>query len=109
MRKEEEDNNIIKLYEEIGRAEGIIEGRAEGIIEGKAEGIIEGKRIGKNEYSLLTLINLFKKKKESFLELIDIFDYEDSTFKNEDIEKNIPDETERKEFKSLLQRKRKID
>ena len=109
MRKEEEDNNIIKLHEEIGRAKGIIEGKAEGkaegIIEGKAKGIIEGK----NEHSLLALINLFKKKKESFLEFIDIFDYEDSTFKNEDIEKNIPDETERKEFKSLLQRKRKID
>ena len=63
---------------------------------------------GKNEHALLGLINLFKTKKDFFDDFINIFDYGNSTFKNEDIEKSIPDEEEREEFKSFLQKKRKI-
>ena len=41
---------------------------------------------GKNEHALLGLINLFKTKKDFFDDFINIFDYGNSTFKNEDIE-----------------------
>ena len=84
MRIEEENNNILKNHEEIGKAEG------------------------RNEHALLGLINLFKTRREQFDDLIDVVDYQNSTFRNKDIEKNIPNEEEREEFKSFLQKKRKI-
>ena len=84
MRIEEENNNILKNHEEIGKAEG------------------------RNEHAVLGLINLFKTRREQFDDLIDVVDYQNSTFRNKDIEKNIPNEEEREEFKSFLQKKRKI-
>jgi len=49
------------------------------------------------------------KKKESFDEMIDIIDYEQSIFNTEDIEKKIPDENKRNKFLELLGKKRKIE
>ena len=88
-RIEEENNNILEIYKE----------------KGKKEGIIEGKR----EYALLALINVFKTKKESFDEMIDAVDYENTVFIKKDIEKYISDNQERNEFINFLQKKRKIE
>ena len=88
-RIEEENNNILEIYQEKGVKEGIIK--------------------GKREYALLALINVFKTKKESFDEMIDAVDYENTVFIKKDIEKYISDNQERKEFINFLQKKRKIE
>ena len=88
-RIEEENNNILETYQEKGVKEGIIK--------------------GKREYALLALINVFKTKKESFDEMIDAVDYENTVFIKKDIEKYISDNQERNEFINFLQKKRKIE
>ena len=93
LRKEEEDNNILKVHEEIG--------------EKKGEEI--GEKKGKMMQILGSLLNCFEKKKDSFDEMINIIDCEQSEFKNKDIEEMIPEETKREEFLQLLRKKRKIE
>ena len=85
LRKEEEDRNILNIYEE------------------------NGEKKGKMEQILGSLLNVFEQKKESFDEMIDIIDYEQSIFNTEDIEKKIPDENKRNKFLELLGKKRKIE
>lgn len=80
MRTEEEDNNICKLYMEEG----------------------DKKRL------ILTLFNLFKDKTINFDKLIDIVDFEKTTFNTEDIEGLIEEKTEKDKFIELLGKKRKI-
>ncbi len=80
-RIEEEDNNILTLYKEEG----------------------------KNERLLLSLINLFRNKKINFDEMIDIIDFENTTFKTKDIEEFIGDKTEKDDFIQMLGKKRKIE
>ena len=84
LRKEEEDNNIIKFYEE------------------------KGKKKGKIMHILGSLLNLFEHKKESFDEMINIIDYEQNEFQTKDIEEIIPEKIKRDEFLKLLGKKRKI-
>ena len=55
-----------------------------------------------------SLLNVFEHKKESFDEMIDVIDYEQNEFETEDIEGMISDKIKRKEFSSLLGKKRKI-
>ena len=97
LRKEEEDNNILKVYEEIGEKKGEEIGEEIGIKKGKMMQILG------------SLLNCFEKKKESFDEMINIIDCEQSEFKNKDIEEMIPEETKREEFLQLLRKKRKIE
>ena len=85
LRKEEEDRNILNIYEE------------------------NGEKKGKMEQILGSLLNVFEQKKESFDEMIDIIDYGQSIFNTEDIEKKIPDENKRNKFLELLGKKRKIE
>ena len=85
LRKEEEDRNILNIYEE------------------------NGEKKGKMEQILGSLLNVFEQKKESFDEMIDVIDYEQSIFNTEDIEKKIPDENKRNKFLELLGKKRKIE
>ena len=61
------------------------------------------------EQILGSLLNVFEQKKESFDEMIDVIDYEQSIFNTEDIEKKIPDENKRNKFLELLGKKRKIE
>ena len=89
LRKEEEDRNILNIYEKNGEK--------------------KGEKKGKMEQVLGSLLNVFEQKKESFDEMIDIIDYEQSKFNTEDIEKKIPDENKRNEFLELLGKKRKIE
>lgn len=89
LRKEEEDNNILKVQEKKGEEIGI--------------------KKGKMMQILGSLLNCFEKKKESFDEMINIIDCEQSEFKNKDIEEMIPEETKREEFLQLLRKKRKIE
>ena len=84
LRKEEEDRNILKIYEE------------------------EGEKIGKMKQILGSLLNIFEHKKESFDEMIDFIDYEKNDFETKDIEGIISDENKRNEFVKLLGKKRKI-
>ena len=93
LRKEEDDNNILKVHEEIGEKKG------------EEIGIKKGKMM----QILGSLLNCFEKKKESFDEMINIIDCEQSEFKNKDIEEMIPEETKREEFLQLLRKKRKIE
>ena len=93
LRKEEEDNNILKIYEE----------------KGEIKGEIKGKKKGKMAQILGSLLNIFEGKKESFDEMVDIIDFEKSDFNSQDIEEMIPDKEKREEFKNLLRKKRKID
>lgn len=58
---------------------------------------------------LRQLLKLFETKKESFDDMIDIIDFENSSFKIKDIEEIIPEEIKRNEFISLLGKKRKIE
>lgn len=88
LRKEEEDRNILKIYEE--------------------EGEEKGKKIGKMKQILGSLLNIFEHKKESFDEMIDFIDYEKNDFESKDIEVMISDENKRNEFLKLLGKKRKI-
>ena len=85
LRKEEEDDNILKVYEE------------------------KGEKKGKMMHTLGSLLNLFEDKKESFVEMINIIDYEQSEFKTKDIEEMIPEKKKRDEFLELLRKKRKIE
>ena len=80
LRKEEEDNNILKIYEEKGKINHI----------------------------LGSLLNIFENKKEYFDEMINIIDYEKRDFKTEDIEKMIPEKTKRDDFINLLGKKGKL-
>ena len=91
LRKEEEDRNILKIYEE----------------EDEKKGEEKGKK-GKMMQILGSLLNAFELKRESFDEMIDVIDYEQKEFETEDIEGMISDEIKRKEFSSLLGKKRKI-
>ena len=93
MRTEEEDNNLAITYKE----------------EGKKEGKIEGKIEGKKEQILLTLIKLFKEENNMFDSMIDIIDFEKTTFKREDIEALIKDNSEKQNFIEILGKKRKIE
>ena len=88
LRKEEEDRNILKIYEE--------------------EGEEKGKKKGKMKQILGSLLNIFEHKKESFDEMIDFIDYEKNDFESKDIEVMISDENKRNEFLKLLGKKRKI-
>jgi len=81
MRAEEEDNNLAITYKEEGKKEQI----------------------------LLSLIKIYKEEKEKFDTLIDKIDFEKTTFKNEDIEALIKDDSEKKNFIEMLQKKRKIE
>ena len=85
MRAEEEDNNILKIYKE------------------------EGKKEGKKEHLLLSLINLFRNKKINFDEMIDLIDFENTTFKAKDIDALIGDKSEKENFTTMLRKKRKIE
>ena len=85
MRAEEEDNNILKIYKE------------------------EGKKEGKKEQLLLSLINLFRNKKINFDEMIDLIDFENTTFKAKDIDALIGDKSEKENFTTMLRKKRKIE
>ena len=67
------------------------------------------KEEGKNKRLLLTLINLFRNKKINFDEMIDIIDFENTTFKTKDIEEFIGDKTEKDDFIKMLGKKRKIE
>ena len=89
MRTEEEDNNLVKTYKE----------------EGKIEGKIEGKK----EQLLLSLIKLFKEKNNMFDSMIDIIDFEKTTFKRGDIDALITDNSEKQNFIEMLGKKRKIE
>ena len=84
LRKEEEDRNILEIYEK------------------------DGEKKGKMMQIIGSLLNAFERKRESFDEMIDIIDYEKNEFKTEDIEGMIPDSTKRNEFLVLLGKKRKI-
>jgi hypothetical protein len=81
MRNEEEDNNILKVYEKEGQKKQV----------------------------LLSLIKLFREKSNLFDEMIDIIDFEKTVFNTEDINALIADESEKKNFIKLLGNKRKID
>ena len=81
MRTEEEDNNLAITYKEEGKKEQI----------------------------LLSLIKIYKEKKEMFDILIDIIDFEKTTFKSEDIEALIKDNSEKQNFSEMLGKKRKIE
>ena len=81
MRAEEEDNNILKIYKEEG----------------------------KKEHLLLSLINLFRNKKINFDEMIDLIDFENTTFKAKDIDALIGDKSEKENFTTMLRKKRKIE
>lgn len=81
LRKEEEDSNILKAQEEKGKMMQI----------------------------LGSLLNIFESKRESFDEMINIIDYEQSEFKTKDIEEMIPEAIKRNEFIELLRKKRKIE
>jgi len=70
MRTEEEDNNLAITYKEEGKKDQV----------------------------LLLLIKLFKEKKDMFDILNDIIDFENTTFKSEDIEALITDNSEKKNF-----------
>ncbi len=89
MRIEEEDNNILTLYKEEGKKEGKNEG--------------DKKRL------LLTLINIFRNKTINFDEMINIIDFEKTTFKTKDIVALIGDNTEKDDFIKMLGKKRKIE
>ena len=89
MRAEEEDNNLAKTYKE----------------EGKIEGKIEGKK----EQILLSLIKLFKEQNNMFDSMIDIIDFEKTTFKSGDIDTLITDNSEKLNFIEMLGKKRKIE
>ena len=89
MRTEEEDNNLAKTYKE----------------EGKIEGKIEGKK----EQILLSLIKLFKEQNNMFDSMIDIIDFEKTTFKSGDIDTLITDNSEKQNFIKMLGKKRKIE
>ena len=93
LRKEEDDNNILKVHEEIGEKKG------------EEIGIKKGKMM----QILGSLLNCFEKKKKYFDEMINIIDCEQSEFKIKDIEEMIPEETKREEFLQLLRKKRKIE
>ena len=84
LRKEEEDRNILEIYEK------------------------DGEKKGKMMQIIGSLLNAFERKRESFDEMIDIIDYEKNEFKTKDIEGMIPDSTKRNEFLVLLGKKRKI-
>ena len=102
---------ILKKYNEgikEGKEEGIKEGKEEGIKEGKEEGIKEGIEEGKKRKTLSLLVDIYNKKKESLVELIDLIDGENTTFKMEEIEKKFNEEPKKEEFIQLLQKKRKI-
>ena len=96
LRKEEEDRNILKIYEEEGEKKG------------EKKGEEKGKKIGKMKQILGSLLNIFEHKKESFDEMIDFIDYEKNDFESKDIEVMISDENKRNEFLKLLGKKRKI-
>ena len=96
LRKEEEDRNILKIYEEEGEKKG------------EKKGEEKGKKIGKMKQILGSLLNIFEYKKESFDEMIDFIDYEKNDFESKDIEVMISDENKRNEFLKLLGKKRKI-
>ena len=96
LRKEEEDRNILKIYEEEGEKRG------------EKKGEEKGKKIGKMKQILGSLLNIFEHKKESFDEMIDFIDYEKNDFESKDIEVMISDENKRNEFLKLLGKKRKI-
>ena len=85
LRKEEEDNNILKFYEE------------------------KGEKKGKIMHLLGSLFKLFENKKESFDEMINIIDYEHNEFKTKDIEEMIPETNKRNEFIEFLRKKRNIE
>ena len=89
MRIEEEDNNILTLYKEEGKKEGKNEG--------------DKKRL------LLTLINIFRNKTINFDEMINIIDFEKTTFKTKDIVALIGDNTEKDDFIKMLGKKRNIE
>ncbi len=104
LRKEEEDNNILKLYEEKGEKKGKIKhilGSLFNLFENKKESFDEMINIIDYEH------NEFKK--ESFDDMIDIIDFEKSSFKIKDIEEIIPERNKRNEFIRLLGKKRKIE
>ena len=121
---EESDKHLIEVSYDLGREKGIKEGKEEGIKEGKEEGIKEGKEEGikegkeegikegieegKKRKTLSLLVDIYNKKKESLVELIDLIDGENSTFKMEEIEKKFNEEPKKEEFIQLLQKKRKI-
>jgi len=81
MRTEEEDNNLAITYKEEGKKEQI----------------------------LLSLIKLFKEEKNMFDSMIDIIDFEKTTFKSEDIKALITDNSEKQNFIEMLGKKRKIE
>ena len=85
MRTEEEDNNLAKTYKE------------------------EGKIEGKKEQILLSLIKLFKEKNNMFDRMIDIIDFEKTTFNIGDIDTLITDNSEKLNFIEMLGKKRKIE
>ena len=54
------------------------------------------------------MVDIYNRKKESLVEMIDLIDGENSTFKMEEIEKKFNEEPKKEEFIQLLQKKRKI-
>lgn len=81
MRTEEEDNNLAKTYKEEGKKEQI----------------------------LLSLIKLFKEENNMFDSMIDIIDFEKTTFNIGDIDTLITDSSEKLNFIEMLGKKRKIE
>lgn len=79
LRKEEEDCNFLKVHEEKGKMVEL----------------------------LGLLLNLFKSKIESFDEMINIIDYEQSESKTKDIEEIISETFKRNEFIKLLRKRGK--
>ena len=79
LRKEEEDCNFLKVHEEKGKMMEL----------------------------LGLLLNLFKSKIESFDEMINIIDYEQSESKTKDIEEIISETFKRNEFIKLLRKRGK--
>lgn len=79
LRKEEEDCNFLKVHEEKGKMVEL----------------------------LGLLLNLFKSKIESFDEMINIIDYEESESKTKDIEEIISETFKRNEFIKLLRKRGK--
>ena len=81
MRTEEEDNNLVITYKEEGKKEQI----------------------------LLSLIKIFKEQNNMFDSMIDIIDFEKTTFKSGDIDTLITDNSEKLNFIEMLGKKRKIE
>ena len=77
--RKEEDSNILKAHEEKGKMMQI----------------------------LGSLLNIFESKRESFDEMINIIDYEQSESKTKDIEEIISETFKRNEFIKLLRKRGK--